>query len=373
MKRQFGSASLLTSSLLVLLFARSALGAEQIQPLSAESVQKARLVFVQQHGTPVQVDAYVNPGRNRAGLKPPKLPKNPQGPEDMAEFMDYQAYAMKPETLFDYVYKMAVYNRYGPGLMQKINAAHPEDDKALASALWALMQIPMPAEVYVPVMRAAFATYNAGEKRVAAMRERREALYLGIARVGGSVGLAGAVLDKEQLQQLVTGSLRIRAQILFDVVRSSLDRQPQVSAYVLSVSDTYLPGPTAKAQTGFLDFERLYPNEPRLQHASLQQASELERCEILNDALHRLVEQGRNSLQDTKQVQTFLHPFLSTTPLDVTNFLLASAGPETVQTYDAARADQRQEILADALAYYIASELLFELSLSDERFTAHPS
>ncbi len=374
MKRRVWFGNLLTTSLLlVLFFACSALQAQQIQPLSEESVQKIRLIFVQQYGTPAQVDALMNHGKGRIAQKLPKLPKNPQSAGDMAAVMDYQAYAMKPEALFDYVYEMAVYNRYGPGLMEKINAAHPEDEKALAAALWRLEQIPMPEEIYIPVIRAEFAAFEAGEKKVAAKRERQESLYVGMARVGGSVGLAGAVLNKEQLQELVTGSLRIRAQRLFDVVQSSLDRQPQVSAYVLSVSDTYLPGPTARDQTGFLDFERIYPDDPQLQHATLRQMSEPGRCQILNDALRRFVEQGHNSFQDTKQLQAFLRPFLSTAPPDVTNFLLSSAGPESVQAYEAANADQRQEILTDALAYYIASELLFKLSVSDERFAARPS
>lgn len=297
----------------------------------------------------------------------PKMPRNPQGPEDMAALMDYRAYSMSPTALYDYVFEQAVYNRFEQGLAQKINANHPEDLAKLGALFKTYSKIPVPSGFEGIFLRAEFAAYNAELRNVAAVRERREALNVGTTRLLGIAAVVAQGLPENGQLEFLSAPLGQKAQRLFELGESSLQRQSKTSAFVLSLSDAYQAPPALNQPEPLLKLSAFFPEDPRLSGAALRQMGEPERCEVLTAGVLRLVKEGETAMQDPSRKAAMLSPLLSDVRSHATaeNFVLESAGAEAANRFREASGAQREDILLDAIGFRIASELLFRLSMGD--------
>lgn len=324
---------------------------------------------VEQYGSPAQQYAFAHPHTVPPGVKRPKFPKNPQGPEDMREVMDYAVYSMEPEQIFDTVFQLGLYERYLKGAFAGETAAERAKQRAIElsataanQASQALAFVPGGALAQPIVSAVIQSTARRALENERASEEERQAAAEGLALTAGLNVFLKDHLSAEEMASYTAADARTKAARLLQLTDTMLERQGVPSAYVIQLT-AQLAG-TSGAGAVLAQMGAVF-GDARFAEANWRGLGRAGQWQALTDALHRMLQEGQASMADPQHAKAFLAKVQFPADRSGSSAVLGTFGPEALPRYRKASAEEKRAMELDARVIHAASEFLARISMGD--------
>ena len=342
---------------------------------SAAAEQRAKAVearVVEEYGTPAQIYAYKNPHRVPPGLKKPKFPKNPHGPEDMAEYMDFMVYSMEPEQIFVTVFNVGLYERYLKGAFSGQTKQEKERERTITLTATVASQAAK-GLAYMPGGSIASPFISMAIQEIAkralekerASEEERQAAAEGLALAAGLDTYLKDHFSKEEMAEYSGAGARAKAAQLLRLTDTMLRRQEVPSAYVIVATKQLERSPMSR-NTDLAQTERMFGGDPHFEQASWNGMTREQRWRAVTDGLHRLLRDGQESMAEPGRAAAFLERLGFPADRSGSSAVLGTFGPSALPQYRKASPEERRGMELDARVIHAASELVARLSIGDK-------